>query len=53
MIQAQRVLEEEMRNLSISWFYRPHDNEGKRGDFLRQSQAEPYSLIYNNCFLMV
>ena len=33
MIQAQRVSEEEMRNLSISWLYRPHDNEGKRGDF--------------------
>ena len=33
MIQAQRVSEEEMRNLSISWLYRPHDNQGKRGDF--------------------
>ena len=33
MIQAQRVLEEEIRNLIISWFYRPHDNEGKKGDF--------------------
>ena len=33
MIYAQRALEEEMRTLSISRFYRPRDNEGRRGDF--------------------
>jgi len=33
MMQAQIVLEEEMRALRTSRLYRPHDNEGKRADF--------------------
>ena len=32
MIQAQRDLEKDMRTLSISRFYRLHDNAEKRGD---------------------
>ena len=33
MIQAQRDLEKEMRTLSISRFYRPHDNAEKKSGF--------------------
>ena len=37
MIQAQRDLEKEMRALSISGFYRLHDDAEKRGDFTEAS----------------
>ena len=37
MIQAQRDLEKDMRTLSISRFYRLHDNAEKRGDFAETS----------------
>jgi len=37
MIQAQRDLEKDMRTLSISRFYRLHNNAEKRGDFAETS----------------
>lgn len=39
MIQAQRDLEKDMRTLSISGFYRLHDNAERRGDFAETSNG--------------
>ena len=52
MIQAQRDLEKDMRTLSISGFYRLHDNAEKRGDFAETNTGRAVQFHLNKRFLM-
>ena len=52
MIQAQRDLEKDMRTLSISRFYRLHENAEKRGGSDETFIGREYSFISNERFLI-
>ena len=51
MIQAQRDLQKDMRTLSISGFYRLHDNAERRGDFVQTNNGRAVQFQFEQAVL--
>ena len=51
MIQAQRDLQKDMRTLSISGFYRLHDNAERRGDFTQTNNGRAVQFQFEQAVL--
>ena len=51
MIQAQRDLQKDMRTLSISGFYRLHDNAERRGDFAQTNNGRAVQFQFEQAVL--